>query len=138
MAALTITATQVLEGAGALTMVKNAGEAITAGQVVYLDSSTNTWKLAQCDGTAAEATARGIALNGAALGQPVKAQTAGYITLGAGAAPVVGTVYFVSPTAGGISPVADLGSTNYVSVLGVGGSTNILRMSIHNSGSAVP
>lgn len=123
MADLTVTASQVLPGAGARFADGTAGVAVTAGQVVY-QSTSDTMLLADADaGTPAAANGRGIALNGASIGQPVRIQTEGTITLGAGAAPVKGTIYVLSGTAGGICPAADLASGDRVTVLGVGGTT---------------
>jgi hypothetical protein len=39
-----------------------------------------------------------------------------------------GTIYVVSATAGGICPEADLASTNYVSILGVGSTAAVIKM----------
>jgi hypothetical protein len=137
VADLTITEGQVLVGSGAQFETRYAAAAITAGQSLYVNAS-NQWALAQCDGTALEATVRGVALNGAGAGQPVQAVTAGLITLGAGAAPAVGQVYVVPRTAGGIAPYSDLLSTDRVSVIGYGKATNQLLVSIMVTGDVKP
>jgi hypothetical protein len=135
MTALTITDTQVQPGTTDATFeFGTAGATITAGQVVYLDATTNTYKLADSNLSAAGATARGIALNGAASGQPLKIQTGGTITLGAGAAPVVSTVYLLANVAGSIIPAADLASLDRTTILGVGAATNTLILKINVSG----
>lgn len=138
MADLTITAAQVLKSTGAVVETGNAGETITQGQSVYRKAADKEIYKADANVTAAEAAAVGIALNSAADGQPIKFQTDGSITLGAGAAPVEGTVYVVSATAGGIAPVADLVSTNYVTTLGVGNGSNGIDMILKATGSQVP
>jgi hypothetical protein len=139
MTDLSITASQVQPGTtDAAFEYGTAGATITAGQAVYLDATTNKYKLADCDLSAAAATVRGIALNGAADGQPIKVQTGGTITLGAGAAPAVGTVYVLSSTAGGIAPAADLATGKRTSIIGVGAATNTLLIKINNSGQVVP
>lgn len=123
MADLVVTASQVLPGAGARFADGTAGAAITAGQACY-NSTSDTMLLADADaGTPAAANVRGIALNGAAIGQPVRIQTEGVITLGAGAAPVKGTIYVLSGTAGGICPALDLAAADRVTIIGVGGTT---------------
>lgn len=136
MANLTVTASQVLPGPGA-TFADDllAGEAITAGQLVYRDNSTvpATWKLADNNLSAAASNLGGVALNGAALGQPVKVQNGGDLTIGAGAAPAVGIVYCLSATAGAIAPDADLATGNVVSILGVGKATGVIKLLITNS-----
>ena len=127
MAALTITASQVLPSGGP-TEAGTAGAAITPGQSVYRDAATGTWKPAQGDGTAAEAGADGygIALTqAAAAGQPVVVALPGAkVTLGAGAAPATGIVYFIGDTAGGLHPAGDLGSGDKVTAMGVGIASN--------------
>lgn len=136
MADLTITASQVLKGANATTENLIAGEAITAGQVVYKSTSTN--KALKADASAAAtAVAYGIALNDAnADGAPVTVQTGGTITLGAGAAPAAGAVYVVSATAGGIAPEGDILSTEFVTVLGIGDGSSGMKMGILVQGTA--
>jgi hypothetical protein len=120
---LTITPTQVVVGTGAQVETRYSSVAVTAGQSLYLNAN-NQWALAQCDGTALEASFGGIALNGAGIGQPVQAVKTGLITLGAGAAPAVGQVYVVPRTAGGIAPYSDLLSTDRVTVIGYGKAAN--------------
>lgn len=133
MADLTITATSVAAGGNARTRDGNAGAAITAGQVVYLDSTTNTYKLADNDSaTAAVRSPAGVALNGAASGQPVRVQTSGLITIGA--TTVVGEVYCLSSTAGGICPIADIAAGDYNTVLGVGTSVTQILLNITEAG----
>ena len=139
MATLTVTASQVQPGSGVATKEGIAGATITAGQTLYLDSATNTLKLADADSTAAIATVVGISLNGASAGQPVEYQSVGSITIGAGASMTVGEIYVLSDTAGGIAPEADIStSDDYVSPLGVATSAAILKLAINNSGAQIP
>ena len=136
MADLSVTATQVLVSAAGGTYNGTAGEAITAGQPVYV-STGSTLMIADANATTSATTVasvKGIALNGGATGQPIQVQTGGTITIGAGAAPAVGTVYRLSETAGGIAPVGDTTNSHYVSIIGVGGATNTIKLSIYNSG----
>lgn len=71
MAALAITAANVLPSAAAVRVGNyNAGVAITAGQAIYLDSN-NLWQLASNAAVASQPTA--IAANNAAVGQRVDA-----------------------------------------------------------------
>ena len=142
MAALTITASQVLaptDGSGNF-VTGVAGADLTAGQSVYLDASTNTYKLADSNASQATAQAVGIATHAALTGQPVKLQggRGGYLTLGAGAAPAVGTIYCVGATAGSIVPSADLTTGDYVTVLGVGATTNRIQLDVFISNSVKP
>jgi hypothetical protein len=141
MASLTITASQVLLTSGQK-ILGIAGATITAGQSVYLDTATNTWKLAQADGTAAEAGSDGvgISLNGASSGQPVEVAGPGCIVqLGAGAAAAAGTVYIPGATAGDIAPTADVTTSGYFrTVLAIGkGSTSVKVIGVY-AGAAIP
>ena len=136
MADLSITAANVLWTSG--TKVTGvAGATITAGQPLYLDSTVNTLKLAQSDGTAAEADAVGIALHAAGSGQPVTYAGHG-TTLNIGATTAKTTTYMVSATAGGIAPQADLVSTNKIVRLGYAtATTGEFVVDIKNTGAAV-
>jgi hypothetical protein len=137
MADLTITATQVLPGTlanGARFSDVVSGATITAGQVVYLDTAAaDVAKLADNDALAS-AVVKGIALHAASAGQPLRVQTGGPITLGAGAAMTVAVIYVLSSTAGAICPAADLAADDYTSILGVATTAAILDMDIINSG----
>lgn len=129
MADLTITAANVVAGSDAAFAHGTAGEAITAGKAVYLSSTTNKWMLADADSTTAEARrAAGVALNGASANQPVAVQKAGDITIGA--ALTAGTAYYLSDDAGGICPAADLGSGDYVCLIGLAKSATVLAIGI--------
>lgn len=131
MADLTITAASVQKGVNSpITGV--AGETITAGQGVYVKASDKRLWKAQADGTAAEAEAVGVALNGGAAGQPIAYQKTGTITIGATVA--VGTIYVVSATFGGIAPWADLAATNYVTIVGVGATTGTIALAFNATG----
>lgn len=137
MADLTITATSVLAGGGATITEGVAGAAITAGQVLYHDADAGTWKLADCDiaSPAAARSPKGIALNGAAVGQPLKILTKGPITIGATL--TAGVAYYLSGTAGGICPVADLATGDYPTIIGIATSTTVLDVLFHESGVAL-
>lgn len=136
MADLTITAASVTFTSGSKEQ-RNAGAALTAGQAVYLDSATDTYKLAQCDGTAAEADVRGVVLHAAGSGQPATiARTGSSINIGAATAKT--TTYVLSATAGGIAPQADLVSTNRIVRIGYAtGTTGAFVVDIKNTGASV-
>lgn len=139
MANLSITAASVQLVSGTVQTSYKAGEAVTAGQAVYLDTaaSPNSWKLCQCDGTAIEATFGGVALHTAATGQPLAVLTpGGVVTIGATV--VTGTVYVVSATYGALCPWADLVSTNKVSLVGYANTTGQLTLLGINTGVAIP
>lgn len=112
-----------------------AGATITAGMPVYRDADDGR-ALKACQGDAAgTANCDGIALNGAADGQPLAYQTTGPINLGATL--TVGETYVVSDaTAGKIRPIGDLGTGDYVTIVGVATTTSNLALDIENSATA--
>jgi hypothetical protein len=133
MAVLSVTASQVIAGTDADFYQGIAGVAVTAGQAVYFDEMTNTLKLADANAAQDTAEVKGVSLHLASIGQPLRVITKGTLTIGAGAAPVLSTIYIASATAGGIEPAADLASADYTSIIGVGGATNTLKINIFNS-----
>lgn len=139
MADIVITAASVVAGSGAKVTSGTAGATVTAGQVVYLDSATTgKWLLADSDAATAAARGQGanvgIALNGASDGQPIDVLTEGPITLGS--VLTAGTAYYLSATPGGIAPLADLLTGDYVTLLGLATSTSVLQLDIQYSGVA--
>lgn len=133
MTDLTITAANVVAGTGAKRRDRKAGAAVTAGQLVINDSADLKAKLADSDsGTAALRAIDGIALHGAANGQPLAVHYEGPIVIGATLVP--GTIYVASDTPGGIMPAADLETGDYVTIIGVAISATVLDVMIHNSG----
>lgn len=111
-----------------------SGEAITAGQTVYLASSDSKYYKADANDATKDELA-GIALNSApGADQPIDVQTGGIIEFQA-AATTIGQIYVLSDTAGGIMPEADLAvGVDYVSIVGIGNTTQRIDMSIKNSG----
>lgn len=122
MADLTVTAASVLWTSGSK-LTGTAGASVTAGQVLYLDSAAGTLKLAQSDGTTAEADAVGIALHAAGSGQPLTYAAQGAL-INIGATTSKATTYVVSAAAGGVAPQADLVSTNKITRLGYATATD--------------
>lgn len=135
MADLTITAANVKPGANArLDRNGYAGETITAGMPVY-KASTGFWMKADSNSaTALARTAIGIALNGASQYQPIDVQTEGEITIGATL--TANTTYYLSDTAGGICPLADVGSGEYTEIIGVAKSTTVMLLVLKATGVA--
>ncbi len=115
MADLTVTATSVVPISGSV-QSGIAGETITAGNSLYIKAADGKLWKAQCDGTAEEATCVGVAMNGAAVNQPVAYVADGSVNIGATTSKA--TTYVVSATAGGIAPQADLVATNRISYVG--------------------
>lgn len=114
-----------------------AGATITAGQAIYKDAAAaNVAKLAQSDGTLAEAAVYGIALNSASSGQPVVVAKTGNFDIGATL--TVGAIYGLSQTAGALTLVENLVTGDYVSLIGIGTTASNLLLNIVNSGVEVP
>jgi hypothetical protein len=136
MANLTITAANVLAGSNATTGQGTAGAAITAGQALYVDTADNKYKLADANSaTVAARSPSAIALNGAALNQPVSFLTAGDITIGAAVVP--GTTYCLSATAGAICPQVDLTTGDYPVQLGIAKSASVIAVKFNEAGVAL-
>jgi len=131
MADLSITAASVVKGADASIETGIAGATVTAGQPVYLDETTGKYLLSD-NNASGKKTVRGIALNGAALNQPLTIQTRGEITIGATL--TAGSPYYLSATAGGIAPEADLSSGMDVVLLGLAKSTTVLVLDVRVAG----
>lgn len=133
MADLSITAANVVAGSGAKKATGTAGATITAGQVVYFDRTDSKYKLADTDSaTAAARSPAGIALHASANNQPLTVLTSGPVTIGATVA--VGDVYYLSGTAGGLAPVADVAAGDYPCVIGICTSTSVLNVKIQEAG----
>ncbi|NTG85860.1 hypothetical protein G6L15_06825 [Agrobacterium rhizogenes] len=131
MADITITPANVVAGTNAVRDIGTAGETIAAGKVVYLDAAINKWKLSDNNATGTR-TVHGIALNGASLNQPVSIVKGGDVTIGATLTP--GVAYYLSATAGGICPVADLATGMDTILIGLAKSATVLGIDIQDSG----
>ena len=129
MADLTQTATSVIGYGERLQGI--LGGTVAAGMPVR--KQTDGTFIAATDASAAGAAVEGIALSGGAVSQPFTYQKSGNINLGATVA--AGKVYVLS-TSGGIAPVDDIAGTEFVTVVGVGISTSLVKMGIVQSGVA--
>jgi hypothetical protein len=134
MTDLVITAASVVPGVDAsIDFSHRAGEALAQGKQVYFDSTAKKWMLADSNSAAAEArAATGTALNAAALNQPVAVAKGGQVTIGATLTP--GTDYYLSDTPGGICPIADVGTGEYVCRVGMALSASVLQLDYYYSG----
>ena len=104
MAAISITAANVLKSSTGQVSVGTSGATITAGQSVYIDTSdSNKIKLADANGTAPANTFAGIALNAASSGQPVSYCTTDNAGFTIGATVVAGDTIWLSQTPGGLT-----------------------------------
>lgn len=133
MADLSITAANVVAGSNSSQEQGIAGETITAGQALYKSSTTGKWMKADNNSATAEAKVPvGIALHGASLNQPIRVHKGGDITIGATV--TAGTAYYLSDTAGGICPLADVASGEDAVLLGLAKSATVLAVAIQVPG----
>lgn len=136
MADFVITPSAVLAGSNSSSVTGLTGETITAGKAVYLASATKKWMLADSNSATAEARqATGISLNGASLNQPISVHKFGDLTVGA--VLTAGQAVYLSDTAGGLCPLADVGSGEYVCLIGLAKSTSLLAVDIQYPGVAL-
>ncbi len=135
MVDVTVTEAEVLPGSDTVYTDGLFGATVTGGQLVYLDSSTATFKLADADVSAAVALAVGIAMIGGVSGQPCKIATGG--KMDPGFTVTLAEIYVGSATAGGIAPVADLGSGDFTMIVGIGVTTSSILLLFKTAGVAV-
>lgn len=127
MADLSITAANVgVKGAAQIDVVQ-VGEAVTHAQPVYL-STDGKWYKADANVSVTTAAARGITMGIAALDGYVAIVRSG--AFNPGATLTVGETYFVSATAGGIAPAADVTTGWFPTILGIASSASQLDVNI--------
>ncbi len=132
MADISITAGSVGIANDAKYIKVQFGESVSIGQAVYRGTNGKYYKT-DAD-TELTAAAAGIAISSGGVDDYGLLVTSGKMRIGATVA--VGTVYAVSTTLGGICPIADLGSGDYITTLGVATSTSTLQVDIQVSGVA--
>jgi hypothetical protein len=134
MTDIVITPGSVIPDANAVIEHGWAGETITAGKVVYrADSVDGRYKLADNNSVTAEVRLpRGIALNGASIGQPVAILKSGRVTIGG--TMTANVTYYLGDSPGGICPVGDLAAGEYPAIIGMATSTTMLDVDIQASG----
>jgi hypothetical protein len=134
MAAISITAANVIAGSTARIAYGRFGASVTQGQVLYADATDNNdLKLADADGADALRVPVGIALNAGADGQPATYLTKGPVTIGATLTP--GLPYFLSPdTPGGICLIADVAVGDDYVQIGIAKSASVLDVDFKITG----
>ena len=125
MADITVTPGSVVKYGTSTTSEVVSGEAIDAGEIVYLSASDGKYYLTDSD-DAAKDEASGIALSTAATGQPLVIQVAGEVNPGGTLA--VGETYYVSENPGKLCSHAGAGAGKYITVVGVASSTSKLLL----------
>lgn len=123
----TVTVANVKWSSGVRPSNAQGGATITPGQVCYLDTTTNTQKLAQAT-SATLAVVSGICLDGGVSGRDIFIAGPGSV-INVGFTTVAGTIYVLSAAAaGGIAPWADLTTGQYVNVLFIGNGTALVEL----------
>jgi hypothetical protein len=121
--------------------VKQVSEAVSIGEVLYLNSADSKYALADASAEAS-AEATHIALSAASADGDyvvvMKLDSSVALQIDLGAALTVGTTYVVSATAGAIAPESDLLSGDYVTHLGVATTASLLDIKLNVTGVAKP
>jgi hypothetical protein len=133
MAAITVTPGSVLFVDGERVNGYLAGATITAGMAVYVDTAglVQIGTNATSAGSGVAAPYVGVALNGGAASQPIQIlKTGGTVNIGGTAA--VGKQYCLG-TAGGIIPVDDIATGEYITTIGVGITAANLKLGVNVS-----
>lgn len=108
-----------------------AGENITAGEPVYLKAADKKiWRADAND--SAQAEVKGIAVTNGTTNGGVLYATGNDLNIGATL--TVGETYILSANVGKIAPIGDAAAGMYITHLGVGMSTSLLRLNVYNSG----
>ena len=136
MAELSVTPANVVATSTTRVARGTAGATITAGMPIYIDTAASD-VLKPCDADVlASSVCAGIALHGAASGQPIQYAVSGDITF---STMTVGAVYFVSQTtAGSLCLDTDLLTGDYITVIGVATTATNLKLGITSSSAARP
>jgi hypothetical protein len=133
MAELTITAANVKATATTSISLVQFGEAVDQGEAVYLKTSDSKYWLAN-NGAEATADVAGVALTpNIADGYGIIAKS-GQVDLGATLS--VGQTYALASTSGKIELESDVGSGEYVTLLGVAATAALIDLDIVVSGTA--
>ncbi len=133
MAAISITAANVLHSSSATIFTGTAGATITQGQPIYLDTVTNTYKLANA---LTNSPVAGVAMVGASTNQDMVICSRDPNFAG-GFTSSTGNVILVGNVAGQLNPYEDKATGWYVTSLGVMISTTRMNFYITGSNAAI-
>lgn len=134
MTDLSVTAGSVTPGANARLDYGVAGEAITPLQPVYKAADGKWYKSDSNAGTDLIRAATAVSVVTAAANQPITVQKSGKVNCGSILTKNI--PYFLSDTAGGICPIADVGSGEYGCLIGIGLSATELLLILAYTGAA--
>lgn len=136
MAAFSITAANVLHSSSATVFTGTAGDTITQGQPLYLNTTTNTYKLANALNAGSASNCAGIAMVAASNGQDMVICSRDP-NFAPGYAIVAGNIALVGNVAGAVQPYEDRTTGWYVTSLGVGIGGNRINFYITGSNTAM-
>ena len=129
MADVTVTPADVAPQSGFRSRPGVCGEAIDAGELVFIDRDDDS-KLKLADATTAKkARVAGIALASGAAGNEISYAYSGTIELGSGVLGQ-GEVYGLSATPGKIAPPTDLTAGQLLTLIGFGATADRITLSI--------
>lgn len=132
-----VTTSSVLPSSSAKRVTQyKAGTAIAAGDAVYL-SASNTWLLADANGTTPSFQVAGIAENSAASGQIVSVVTEDD-NFTPGFTVAANAIVILSATPGKLAPAADLATGHYLGIVGVGVGSNKIKLLFKRSDVVTP
>jgi len=127
MADLTITSIRVTDSTQY--QLLPFGATIAAGEVVYIDTSDQLCKLADCDNTQAAALAKGVAITSGINGGYGLVATAGNLVL-VGSTMVAGDSQVLSGTPGAIQQDVDFASGDWITQIGRAVSATEIKIDI--------
>jgi hypothetical protein len=135
MANISQTAANVaVGGQSTKTQIVQYGESVTQGMPLYKSTTDSKWYQTDANDGLAKARCGAIALTpGAGDGYglvALPATTPGQALVNLGATLTIGEVYAVSATKGAIAPVADIGSTQFVTVIGIATTAALLDFQV--------
>ena len=114
-----------------------AGEALDAGEVIYIDSTTGKAMKAVNNDTAPKAEVVGLVVNSADADQPVAYVASGEVEVGV-VLPASGHLLVLSSTAGALADSGDLTTGQHVTLIGWSTATNKLKLNIVKTGVTAP
>lgn len=131
MAAISVTPASVKPQSNSPPKVVIWGEAVTAGQIVY-ELTPGVYWLAQADGTAAQATAKGMAMTSGAADQYGVIVEGGIVNVGGTV--VAGTEYWLHTGAGGFGVESEISSSgHYKHKIGQATTTGRINLNFQNT-----
>lgn len=131
---VSLTAANVTWSSGVAPFTGNAGETITEGMPVYLNTADNEYYKCDADVEATSIIA-GVALSNGVNGRPMLIAPPGAV-INVGATLTAGTYYCASVTPGGVAPEVDLAAGDWPTILYVGNGTAVHEV-IGKKGTAV-